>query len=97
MESKEEEKQKQISPIGNDNIPLIIIAIAASGLILVTLKEVLLPFVIAIFFLQLLRPVVLLITTPFEDCLNWIKGEKEVSCTASNIVSPSKLHVNFCV
>ena len=47
-------------------VPLIILATCAMGLILVFLKEILIPFVIAFFFVNLLRPLITLLTTPIR-------------------------------
>ena len=47
-------------------VPLIILATCALGLILVFLKEILIPFVIAFFFVNLLRPLITLLTTPIR-------------------------------
>lgn len=47
-------------------VPLIILATCAMGFILVFLKEILIPFVIAFFFVNLLRPLITLLTTPIR-------------------------------
>ena len=46
-------------------VPLLIMAGVTVGFVTVALKEVLLPFVISIFLVYLLRPLVNLLTTPF--------------------------------
>jgi AI-2 transport protein TqsA len=47
-------------------VPLIILATCAMGVILIFLKEILIPFVIAFFFVNILRPLISLLTTPIR-------------------------------
>lgn len=49
-------------------IPLIILSTLAVGFLLVYLKEILVPFVVAMFFVYLLRPMVDVLTRPCADC-----------------------------
>ena len=49
-------------------IPLIILSLLATGFILVYLKEILVPLVVAMLFVYLLRPLVNLLTRPFTEC-----------------------------
>jgi hypothetical protein len=49
-------------------IPLIILSTLATGFILVFMKEILVPFVVAMFFVYLLRPLVELLTRPCALC-----------------------------
>lgn len=49
-------------------IPLIILSTLAVGFILVYLKDLLVPFVVAMFFVYLLRPLVDLLTRPCASC-----------------------------
>ena len=48
-------------------VPLLILASIGVGFVTVVLKEVLLPFVIALFLVYLLRPLVNVLTTPFAQ------------------------------
>lgn len=49
-------------------VPLIILSLLATGFILVYLKEILVPLVVATLFVYLLRPIVNLLTQPFANC-----------------------------
>ncbi len=49
-------------------IPLLILSLLATGFILVYLKDILVPFVVAMFFVYLLRPLVNFLTQPFSTC-----------------------------
>ena len=49
-------------------IPLIILSTVAVGFVLVYLKEILVPFVVALFFVYLLRPVVTFLTREWDQC-----------------------------
>ncbi|GBG32515.1 Hypothetical Protein FCC1311_087392 [Hondaea fermentalgiana] len=51
-------------------IPLLIMAVIGVGFILVWAEEILVPFVIALFFTYLLKPLVNLLTTPLHSCTN---------------------------
>lgn len=51
-------------------IPLLIMAVIGVGFILVWAEEILVPFVIALFFTYLLKPLVNLLTTPLYSCTN---------------------------
>lgn len=48
--------------------PLIIMALLASGYVLIYLKDVLVPFLLALFLVYLLRPLVWLLDVPFNCC-----------------------------
>ena len=49
-------------------VPLITLSLLATGFILVYLKEILVPLVVAVLFVYLLRPLVGVLTRPFADC-----------------------------
>jgi hypothetical protein len=81
-------------------IPLIILSTLAVGFMLVYLKEILVPFVVAMFFVYLLRPLVELLTRPCASCCHescidsgyvhvdlialFICGELSISATAAD-------------
>jgi hypothetical protein len=49
-------------------IPLIILSLLATGFILVFLKDILVPLVVAVLIVYLLRPLVNILTRPFAEC-----------------------------
>jgi len=49
-------------------VPLILLATVATGVALIFLKDILVPFVIAFFFVNLLRPLIKVLTTPIPCC-----------------------------
>lgn len=58
-------------------VPLIIIAVLALGFMLVYLKDILVPFVVAFFFVQLLRPLVKILTVPVRCNFNFLASVTE--------------------
>jgi predicted PurR-regulated permease PerM len=52
-------------------VPLLILGCIGVGFVLVYLKQVLLPFIVSVFIVYLLRPLVEWLTTPFVKVRRW--------------------------